>query len=64
MFPALCQQLVRVGEESGSLDSLLDKLAQCHETANAGTERYAGVDVRTSADACGWRDSQRAIGVN
>lgn len=31
LFPALCQQLVRVGEESGSLDSLLDKLAQCHE---------------------------------
>lgn len=31
LFPALCQQLVRVGDESGSLDSLLDKLAQRHE---------------------------------
>ncbi|WP_261112708.1 protein transport protein HofC [Serratia entomophila] len=31
LFPALCRQLVRVGEESGSLDSLLDKLAQWHE---------------------------------
>lgn len=31
LFPPLCQQLVRVGEESGSLDTLLGKLAQWHE---------------------------------
>ena len=31
LFPSLCQQLVRVGEESGSLDTLLGKLAAWHE---------------------------------
>ncbi|WP_127957274.1 protein transport protein HofC [Serratia microhaemolytica] len=31
LFPPLCQQLVRVGEESGSLDSLLAKLAAWHQ---------------------------------
>lgn len=31
LFPSLCQQLVRVGEESGTLDILLDKLAVWHE---------------------------------
>lgn len=31
LFPTLCQQLVRVGEESGSLDTLLGKLAAWHE---------------------------------
>lgn len=31
LFPALCQQLVRVGEESGTLDILLEKLAHWHE---------------------------------
>jgi protein transport protein HofC len=31
LFPPLCQQLVRVGEESGSLDTLLGKLALWHE---------------------------------
>jgi protein transport protein HofC len=31
LFPTLCQQLVRVGEESGSLDTLLGKLASWHE---------------------------------
>jgi protein transport protein HofC len=31
LFPSLCQQLVRVGEESGSLDTLLGKLALWHE---------------------------------
>ncbi|EFE97914.1 protein transport protein HofC [Serratia odorifera] len=31
LFPALCQQLVRVGEASGTLDTLLGKLAQWHE---------------------------------
>lgn len=31
LFPSLCQQLVRVGEESGTLDTLLGKLAQWHE---------------------------------
>ncbi len=31
LFPPLCRQLVRVGEESGSLDALLDKLAQWYE---------------------------------
>ncbi|CAI1802164.1 protein transport protein HofC [Serratia proteamaculans] len=31
LFPTLCQQLVRVGEESGSLDTLLGKLALWHE---------------------------------
>ncbi len=31
LFPPLCRQLVRVGEESGSLDVLLDKLAQWYE---------------------------------
>lgn len=30
LFSSLCQQLVRIGEESGSLDSLLQKLAQWH----------------------------------
>lgn len=35
LFPALCRQLVRIGEESGSLDALLDKLAHWHaEQAN------------------------------
>ncbi len=31
LFPSLCQQLVRVGEESGTLDILLGKLAFWHE---------------------------------
>lgn len=31
LFPSLCQQLVRVGEESGTLDTLLGKLARWHE---------------------------------
>ncbi|WP_042840507.1 type II secretion system F family protein, partial [Yersinia aldovae] len=31
LFPALCQQLVRVGEESGALDVLLGKLANWHQ---------------------------------
>jgi protein transport protein HofC len=31
LFPSLCQQLVRVGEESGTLDILLEKLAIWHE---------------------------------
>ncbi|WP_145595405.1 protein transport protein HofC [Yersinia aleksiciae] len=31
LFPPLCQQLVRVGEESGALDVLLDKLADWHQ---------------------------------
>lgn len=31
LFPSLCQQLVRVGEESGALDTLLGKLALWHE---------------------------------
>ncbi|MFZ1875038.1 MAG: type II secretion system F family protein, partial [Chania sp.] len=31
LFPSLCQQLVRVGEESGTLDTLLGKLALWHE---------------------------------
>ncbi|MCS3405688.1 protein transport protein HofC [Serratia sp. AKBS12] len=31
LFPPLCQQLVRIGEASGTLDTLLGKLAQWHE---------------------------------
>jgi protein transport protein HofC len=31
LFPPLCQQLVRVGEESGALDVLLEKLAAWHQ---------------------------------
>lgn len=31
LFPAICQQLIRVGEESGSLDVLLEKLACWHQ---------------------------------
>ncbi|MCB5302155.1 protein transport protein HofC [Yersinia bercovieri] len=31
LFPPLCQQLVRVGEESGALDVLLDKLADWYQ---------------------------------
>ncbi|WP_019211067.1 protein transport protein HofC [Yersinia massiliensis] len=31
LFPPLCQQLVRVGEESGALDILLNKLADWHQ---------------------------------
>lgn len=30
LFPTLCQQLVRIGEESGSLDDILLKLAHWH----------------------------------
>jgi protein transport protein HofC len=30
LFPSLCQQLVRIGEESGSLDDILLKLAHWH----------------------------------
>ncbi|QHB31431.1 protein transport protein HofC [Yersinia canariae] len=30
LFPPLCQQMVRVGEESGALDVLLEKLASWH----------------------------------
>lgn len=30
LFPALCRQLVRIGEESGALDKLLEKLALWH----------------------------------
>ncbi|CNE36178.1 protein transport protein HofC [Yersinia kristensenii] len=31
LFPPLCQQMVRVGEESGTLDVLLEKLASWHQ---------------------------------
>lgn len=31
LFPSLCQQLIRIGEESGALDELLSKLAQWHQ---------------------------------
>lgn len=31
LFPALCQQLVRAGEESGELDKMLEQLAQYYE---------------------------------
>ncbi len=31
LFPPLCQQMVRVGEESGALDILLEKLANWHQ---------------------------------
>lgn len=31
LFPPLCQQMVRVGEESGALDVLLEKLANWHQ---------------------------------
>lgn len=31
LFPPLCQQMVRVGEESGALDVLLEKLASWHQ---------------------------------
>lgn len=35
LFPPLCRQLVRIGEESGALDPLLEKLAHWHaEQAN------------------------------
>ena len=30
LFPTLCHQLIKIGEESGSLDELLQKLAQLH----------------------------------
>lgn len=30
LFPSLCHQLIKIGEESGSLDELLQKLAQLH----------------------------------
>lgn len=30
LFPSLCQQLIRIGEESGSLDDILLKLAHWH----------------------------------
>ncbi len=30
LFPSLCQQLIHIGEESGSLDEILLKLAQWH----------------------------------
>lgn len=30
LFPSLCQQLIHIGEESGSLDDILLKLAQWH----------------------------------
>ena len=36
LFPSLCQQLIKIGEESGSLDELLLKLAHLHnERANS-----------------------------
>lgn len=36
LFPSLCQQLIKIGEESGSLDELLLKLAYLHnEKANS-----------------------------
>lgn len=36
LFPSLCQQLIKIGEESGSLDELLLKLAHLHnEKANS-----------------------------
>ncbi|MFZ4833487.1 protein transport protein HofC [Rouxiella sp. Mn2063] len=42
LFPPLCQQLVRIGEESGSLDVLLEKLAQWHnQQANELTDNLA-----------------------
>lgn len=42
LFPPLCRQLVRIGEESGSLDSLLQKLAEWHaEQANEIAESMA-----------------------
>lgn len=31
LFPPLCQQLIRVGEASGTLDTLLEQLAQWHQ---------------------------------
>lgn len=31
LFPPLCQQLIRIGEESGTLDTLLGRLAEWHE---------------------------------
>ena len=31
LFTPLCYQLVKVGEESGSLDTLLERLASWHE---------------------------------
>lgn len=31
LFPVLCQQFIRVGEESGSLDILLEKLATWYQ---------------------------------
>ncbi len=31
LFPPLCQQLIYAGEESGSLDALLKKLADWHQ---------------------------------
>ncbi|MCC3718850.1 protein transport protein HofC [Rouxiella badensis] len=41
-FPALCRQLVKIGEESGSLDTLLQKLAHWHaEQANELADNMA-----------------------
>ncbi|KAB7898370.1 protein transport protein HofC [Rouxiella sp. S1S-2] len=42
LFPPLCRQLVRIGEESGALDTLLQKLAEWHaEQANELAEGMA-----------------------
>lgn len=42
LFPALCRQLVRIGEESGALDTLLEKLAHWHaEQANELADNMA-----------------------
>src|SRR5471030_177263 len=42
LFPSLCQQLIRIGEESGSLDEILKKLAHWHnQQANQLAETMA-----------------------
>lgn len=42
LFPPLCRQLVRIGEESGALDTLLEKLAHWHaEQANELADNMA-----------------------
>jgi protein transport protein HofC len=42
LFPTLCHQLIKIGEESGSLDELLLKLAQLHhDKANSLADTLA-----------------------
>src|SRR5476651_314614 len=42
LFPSLCQQLIRIGEESGSVDEILKKLAHWHnQQANQLAETMA-----------------------